>query len=138
MLDIFAELSDLTEVLRDGCQTLRRIAEALERLSPPLPASPDPVVSSYPMDDGFHLAESPEEYQSRTDQEAQLAISLGVAPWSPAFGQAISQMRQDLMKSRMEVDAEGRTVPVPALSEEGAASLIRQAFQQAKAEANRR
>jgi hypothetical protein len=146
---------------------LRRIADALERLSPSIPLSQgddqanqsslaslatgervgttreqskqskQSKTSGEPYE--FHLAESPEEYQARTDHEAALAISLGVAPWSPQFQQVLTEMRQRLTSERrMVLDEEGNQVWQEPFTASEAEDIIRQAFQLAKAEANTR
>lgn len=84
----------------------------------------------------FHVAESPSEYQERMSHEAALASSLGVAPWSPSFQRAIHEMRQDLMKPRMEVNEEGNVVRKDPYTEDEADEIIREAFRLAKSEAN--
>ena len=135
LLDIFADLSGLIDVLRDTNTVLGRIASAFERLSPPLAVVPDIDPAIRPADDSFHLAESPEEYEVRTSHEADLAVSLGVAPWSPAFQVAIDEMRQELLQPKIEVDDEGNETRT-ARSAAEADDIIRQAFQLAKSEAN--
>jgi len=151
MLDLFAELTGLTSEIRELRLVHTRIAEALERLSPPLHApasdSRDGAAASGPArplnrdanpDDGFHMAESPEEYQTRIDSEAALAASLGVAPWSPEFQRTIMEIRAELMTPRRTQDEEGNWTDTPALSAEEAEDAIRQGFQLAKAAANER
>ncbi len=137
MLDIFAELSGLTLVAQDISTSLLRIAQALERLSPPLPvveSSAQNAQNATGVSDGFYLAESPEEYQARTSKEAELAISLGVAPWSPAFQQAIQDMRSDLRGHKMK-DENGQ---VQELTEDEITQAIKDAFFEAKGQANKR
>ena len=144
MLDIFADLSGLTSVLRDILSVLLRIAESLERVAPPLastpPDQPADGLNAHPADpsaknanDGFHLSESPSEYQERIDHDAALAGSLGVAPWSPDFQRVVAEVRNDLMKARYEQGQE-----TSGLTEAEADDVIRQAFQIAKAETNAR
>jgi hypothetical protein len=86
--------------------------------------------------DSFHISESPEEYQERQSHESALAASLGVAPWSPAFEEAIRQMRSDLLKPRMETDEEGNKVWREGYTEDEADQVVRESFRLAKAAAN--
>lgn len=139
LLTVAADMGELREIRL----ALVRIAEAFERLSPPLPATisdaetpSEAERASRDRDQVFHLAESPEQYQERTNKEAALAISLGVAPWSPAFQQVIHDYRQDLLRPRMVKDEEGNETEA-VYSEAEAEDIIRQAFQLAKAEANK-
>src|SRR5580698_4422309 len=79
MFDLFAELSGLTAEVREHRLVMLRVAEALERISPPVPVPPDdaasrlrrdsPVAkaSDESQDQVHHLAESPEEWMSRMD-----------------------------------------------------------------------
>lgn len=137
MLDVVAELSGLTNELYQIRLVGVRIAEALERLSPPLPDDSE-ARSVRPPDpnEGFHLAESPEEYQERINQEAAFASSLGVAPWSPEFQKTIMEIRTEMMRPRQVQDEEtGQWSEAPALTAEEADEAIRKGFQLAKAEA---
>lgn len=120
-----------------------RIAEALERISPPLRAerAESDTVSqqsqpSQEQPQEHHLAESPEEYMSRTDHEAALAVSLGVAPWSPDFQKTIMEIRAELMKPRRYRDEEGNWQTRPPLTEAEADDAVREGFRLARAEAN--
>lgn len=137
LLTIAADMRELYEI---RC-ALTRIAEALERLSPLLPAINDAATAkagSASKEDQslrFSFAESPEEYAARTSDEAALAVSLGFAPWSPAFERLLLDMKSDLMKPRMVIDEEGNRTE-EALDEAAAEDVIRQSFQAAKAEAN--
>ena len=143
LIELSADMHELYEIR----VALTRIAEALERLSPPLP---DLTVSDEAVrqaeqryrDNGsrneFTFAESPEQYQERQSHDAALAASLGVAPWSPAFQTAIAEMRNELMETKLILDEEGRQVEVPARTEEEADQIVRDAFNLAKAQANRR
>lgn len=113
----------------DRCaRALERIADAFDRISPPpLPESDPPSQSSSHSRDEpplFYMAESPEQYQERMSAQAALAVSLGVAPWSPAFQRAVDDMRADMIKQ--------------GNNEQEADDLIRRAFQAAKSEANER
>lgn len=142
MFNLFAELTGLTAELRELRLVHVRIAEALERISPPLapdapvPGEPRPFDADH---EGFHMAESPAEYQERVDSEAAFAASLGVAPWSPDFQKTIMEIRAEMMRPRMEQDEEtGGWTEKPALSQEEADDAIRKGFQLAKAAANER
>jgi hypothetical protein len=137
LLSIIADLTGLTSELREHRAVMTRIAEALERVSPPLPVQTGKSTADLAPDQ-FYLAESPEEYQARTSAEASLAISLGVAPWSPQFQSLISQYRADLMRAKVVVNDEGQPEDRPGLTEAEAETVIRDAFQQAKAQANER
>ena len=100
------------------------------------PLGPQPIVP----EEGFHIAESGEEYEERVHHERALALSLGVAPWSPDFQEAIDSMRRDIMKRQIvqvknEETGEWNWVP-KQFSEEEADQIVREAFQLAKAEAN--
>jgi hypothetical protein len=140
LISILADLSGLTAEIREHRLVMTRIAEALERVSPPLP--PDLAAAKDTSRDGavdgFHMAESPEEYQARTNSEAELAISLGFAPWSPALQQVLSEFRSELMQPRMETNEEGQQVERPGFGADEAETIIRDAFALAKAEANQR
>jgi len=142
LFTLIADLSGLTAELRESNLLLRRIADALDRAVPPLPLpSPaDPSATDRreesPMQ--FSVAESPEQYLQRTSAEADLAISLGIAPWSPQFQQAILDMRADLMRAKVTTDEEGNRVESPGLSEAEATAIVRDAFALAKAAANER
>jgi hypothetical protein len=138
LISILADLSGIASAIDRNTLVQTRIAEALERLSPPLQIDIDERIAHTAVDDGFHLAESPEEYRERTSSEAELAISLGVAPWSPAFQKAISEMRNGLMRPRMVTDEEGKLVAVPGLDEAAASQAVRDAFAQARAQENER
>jgi cell division septum initiation protein DivIVA len=143
-LDILADLSGVRRAIEENTAQQRRIADAIERLSPPLPEATS--VAAAPASareqgsgtgarvEGFYMAESPEEYQSRIDQEAALAMSLGVAPWSPAFQQAILEMKQDILKPRIETDEEGNKVTREYTSAE-AEDILKEAFRLAQAAA---
>ena len=124
MFDLFAELSGLTAAVRDLNSTHVRIAEALERLSPPVQAYQsrvsDAATKSGAEEETYHIAESPEEYEVRQSHEAALAHSLGVAPWSPAFQRTIEEIRAELMLPRRVRDEEGNWHDRDALSEEEA------------------
>ena len=137
MFDLFSDFSELRSELFDCRSVLLRIAEALERISPPLPDYPlQSVQSSAQPDDSFHMSESGSEYESRLSHEAALAESLGVAPFSPAFQKAISEMHAELQQPRMEMNEEGIPVLRGGHTEEEADQIVRQAFQLARAEAN--
>jgi hypothetical protein len=149
MFDLFAELSGLTSEVREHRLVMVRVAEALERISPPLQAetqqpnrdsrqasAPD-VESQHERDEQVHhLAESPEEYIARIDHESDLATSLGVAPWSPDFQRTIMEVREELMKPRKYQDEEGNWKERAPLTEEEADDAVREGFRLAKAEAN--
>jgi hypothetical protein len=137
MFDLFSDFSGLRSELFDCRSVLLRIAEALERISPTLPDYPlQSVQSSAQPDDSFHMSESGSEYESRLSHEAALAESLGVAPFSPAFQKAISEMHAELQQPRMEMNEEGIPVIRGGHTEEEADQIVRQAFQLARAEAN--
>ena len=141
MFDLFSDFSGLRSELADCRSVLLRIAEALERVSPPLTNYPvvhpvQSVQSSAQPDDSFHISESGSEYESRLSHEAALAESLGVAPFSPAFQKAISEMHAELQQPRMEMNDEGIPVLRGGHTEEEADQIVRQAFQLARAEAN--
>ena len=139
MLDLLAELTGLTGVLKDILAVHLRIAEALERISPPLPDAPSPVVRPFDEREGFHLAESGEEYEARLSQEAALAAEAGVVPWNPAFKQALEDMRAEMMKTSYAVkDEQGNWTEIPPPTREEADEAIRAGFRAAKAEANER
>ena len=140
-LTFIADLSALVSELREANCSLSRIADALDRAVPPPLAAPDTEGRQTPKaddDSTFSFSESPEEYQSRTSHEANLAISLGVAPWSPAFQTALFEMRNQLMQPRVETDEEGNRVRREGYTEAEADDLVRQAFALAKAAANER
>ncbi len=143
LFQLLTDLSGLTAEVRETRLVFLRIAEALERLSPPIPAS-EPSASelststadtssSLPYE--FSLSESPEEYRARTDEEAALAVQLGFAPWSPQFQALLAEMRGDLMKPRMVTDDEGNQQEVK-LTKAEADQAIQDAFREAAAEAN--
>jgi hypothetical protein len=148
VFDLFAELSGLTAEVREHRLVMVRIAEALERVVPPLHAPPDdassrpqrdsPVAkaSDESQDQTHHLAESPEEWMSRMDHESALAESLGVAPWSPDFQRTIMEVRAELMKPRSYQDEEGNWKTREPLTEAEADDAVREGFRLAKAEAN--
>lgn len=148
MFDLFAELSGLTAEVREHRLVMLRVAEALERISPPVPVPPgdassrpqrdSPVAkaSDESQDQVHHLAESPEEYMARMDHEAALATSLGVAPWSPDFQRTIMEVRAELMKPRSYQDEEGNWKTREPLTEAEADEAVREGFRLAKAEAN--
>jgi hypothetical protein len=129
MFDLFAELSGLTAELREVRMAFVRIAEALERISPPLRGAP--VDAAQPASEQgrgieeelkFSMSESPEEWQERRNSDAALAASLNVAPWSPAFERLVAEMKSDLLQD--------------GHNEEEADGIVRDAFQLAKAQAN--
>src|SRR5580658_8841414 len=146
MFDLFAELSGLTAEVREHRLVMLRVAEALERISPPLAAPVDdgasrpqrdsPVAKASDESQVHHLAESPEEYMARMDHEAALATSLGVAPWSPDFQRTIMEVRAELMKPRSYQDEEGNWETREPLTEAEADDAVREGFRLAKAEAN--
>lgn len=150
MFDLFAELSGLTAEVREHRMVMLRIAEALERISPPVPVPQEDAASrpqrdspvakasdeSQAQDQVHHLAESPEEWMSRMDHESALAESLGVAPWSPDFQRTIMEVRAELMKPRSYQDEEGNWKTREPLSEAEADEAVREGFRLAKAEAN--
>jgi len=143
LISILADLSGIAAAIERNTAVQTRIAEALERLSPPLRIMASDLAGSAGasgtrFDDGFHLAESPEEYQERTNSEAALAMSLGVAPWSAAFQKAILEMRNGLMRPTMVMNDEGNLVETPGLDEAAAAQAVRDAFAQARAQENER
>lgn len=129
-LTFVSDLSNLTNELRESRLVLLRIAEAMERLSPPLPASDhvSNAASTSPSDpaDGCYMSESPEEYQARTDEDKALALSFGMAPWSPLAVDAIRKYREELMKP--EVDSNGQETRRTA---EEANAIIREGFETA-------
>lgn len=136
LLTLHADMSGIASALD-------RIAAALERISlilfPPLPDSQTtgPANTS---ENHFYMSESPEEHEARTTRENELAISLGVAPWSPAFQTALNEMRSEIMKPRQVINEEGEqpTASTEQYTHEEADDIIRKAFQQAKAQANAR
>jgi hypothetical protein len=153
MFDLFAELSGLTAEVREHRLVMLRIAEALERISPPL--QPDGERDSDAGTSGagearrragseeesyseHYLAESPEEYMARTDRESALAMSLGVAPWSPDFQKSIMEVRAELMKPRVWQDEEGNWQTREALTEAEADDSVREGFRIAKSASNER
>ena len=145
MLDIFAELSGLTSEVREHRLVMLRIAEALERLAPPPRIEPErqqsesdtaKAVEDSQHDDVHYLAESGEEYEARVNHEANLAVSLGVAPWSPDFQRTIMEVRAELMKPRRYQDEEGNWQTRAPLTEAEADEAVREGFRLAKAEAS--
>jgi len=145
LISLFADLSGLTMAVRENTSVLVRIAEALERVSPPLPPAPDVV--GHDVDDnvsaaGFSqqatVAETPAEYEARSSWEYDLALSLGMAPWSPQVQVLLHEMRQELMKPKMVPDEEGTGQREIALTEAEAVQAIRDAFQEAIGQANTR
>lgn len=138
LLTIVSDLAGLTAAVRENTSVLTRIAEAFERVSPPIPAAPDADAKLPPMPDGFFMSESPAEYEARTRWEAELAISLGMAPWSPQVQLLLQQMRADLMQPRIVTNEEGTEQSEVTLTSEEAIQAIRDAFREAAAEANTR
>ena len=139
LISVLADLSGLTAELREIRLVMSRVADALDRIAPaplPLPSTSGSDSPDLPDLPSYGIAESPEEYQARTSAEASLAVSLGFAPWSPAFQEIITQFRADLMKSKLVLNEEGQQVETPGLSEDEAHAIIREAFGIAKAEAN--
>lgn len=134
LIDILADVSGVVK-------QLRRIADALERRYPPPAPTPKPSAKAKPHQEEepvFHFAESPEQYQQRVSHESDLAISLGVAPWSPAFQKAIEELRSDIMKPRQEqsTNEQGEIVSVTReYSEAEADDVIRESFRLAQASA---
>ena len=140
MFDLFAELSGLVAEVREHRLVLVRVAEALERLSPPLraeaeaPAERHESSARVPSEEDVHyLSESPEEYLVRQSREAALAESLGVAPWSPELQRTIMEVRAELMKPRRYQDEQGNWQTRPELSEEEADQAVRDGFRIARA-----
>lgn len=145
MFDLLSDVSGLVQELRDLRAVLVRGVEALERLSPPLPAF-NPGQTSEP-DSGnpavtfenITFAESPEQYQSRMDTDAELAVQLGIAPWSPDFQSAVADFRNGLMRTKVALNEEtGENEETPGLSKEEADRVIKEAFRSARAEENHR
>jgi hypothetical protein len=96
IIDIFSDVSGLTRELSACRGELRRIADAMERLSPlpPLdrPAAPGlkaPLQHSY--------SETADEYRARQAEETELASLLKYAPDSPDFQRIIQEMRAGLI-----------------------------------------
>ena len=125
-LSVLAEITGLTAAIDRNTAQLRRIADAVEHAFPPPPVPPEPSTAPHE----FHVAESPEEYQERVNEEAQFAAGLNVAPWSPEFQQALANMRSDIMQARKDDGS--------PFSHEEADQIIRQAFLEAKAHTNAR
>ena len=137
LIDVYADLSGLTSVIRECRDALIRIADALERVSPPIPASPESnsPQSSEPYE--HHLSESGAEYQERVAGEASLANSLGVAPWNPDFQRVVSEIRDELTRPRRIQDADtGEWLDSPPLSPAEVDDAIRKGFQEARAAQN--
>lgn len=139
------------EALNEIGKQLCRIADTLDRAIPPAPRpvtdEPDTstavgrgdVFDSQPQSlSAPSFAESGEEYDARIQHEHDLADSLGVASFNPEFRAAIDQMRRDLMSQRRVINEAGETVEAEGYTEEEADQIVRQAFQQAKAQGNER
>ena len=117
---------------------LRRIADALDRAYPIPPTSSRRAFSSdFGAGGGeeadlagqqHFMAESPEQYQARVNNQSDLASSLGVAPWSPDFQALIDEMRKQLQQPRMEANEDGQYAEVPGYDEEESDRIVRQAF----------
>lgn len=138
-IDILADVSGLVAAIDRNTAVETRIAEALERLSPPVPLPPEERPDGQPIPDSLNhpsFAESPEQYQERVDSEAAFALSLGVAPWSPAFQVAINEMRQELLKPKVEVNEETGERIERQYTEAEADEIVRDAFKLARAQAN--
>lgn len=127
-------------------ESWKKIVSVLERIVP-LPPAPRTSITTAatasepgqgPEDQSFHFSESGEEYESRISHEHDLALSLGVAPWSPAFQEAIDQMRRDIMKPRIEYEGEGDQLKevLKQYTEAEADDLVREAFRLAQASAS--
>jgi hypothetical protein len=146
LLTIIANMDELREIRL----SLTRIAEALELISPPLlavsstsgygaetPSEADRASRQTEPQTEPLFAESPEQYEERMDQLVSLAAQLNVAPGSPAFHRAIAEMRSDLLQPRIERDEETGEESVEQFTEEQADQVIRDAFREAKADANK-
>jgi hypothetical protein len=141
VLDLFSDLTGLTAELRELRLVHVRIAEALERLSPPVRAADVQPIGAQPgppLDEEFYIAESPADYEARIHAENSLAASLGVASWSPDFQRTIMEVRAELMQSRRYQDEEGNWQTRDPLTEDEADEAVRKGFQLARAEANTR
>ena len=142
LLNLVAEMTGVTSELTACRVALVRIAEALERISPPLPASAptDSAADSSRLENAFYMAESPEEYQVRTSAESDFVTNLGFAPWSPHAQELIAQLRSDLMRTKFIVGEDGERQEQTGLSASEADVVIKDAFRIARAEeeANRR
>ena len=121
-LEIVSDLAGLTGEIRSSRLALERIAEALERISPPTPIPPEPPENA--REPLMTVAESPHDYVARTNRESELAHSLGVAEWNPDFQAAIDEFRGAIVESGVS-DAE-------------AEDILRKAFFEARAERSRK
>jgi hypothetical protein len=141
LLSIIADVTGLTGEIRESNVLLRRIAEALERVSPPLPSRDLP---GHPPADpdapppAHSFAESPLEYESRTSREAALAQSLGFAGWSPDFQKLLWEERERLMQPSRYRNEEGEWVETPERTESEAEACLREAVGIAKSAYNTR
>jgi len=155
-----AVMTDIATAIHQNNDLLCRIAEALEKRPTPKAISPEyeeylvkkygwdrfrsdpppcgpPVPKMTDEPQRFHVAESPEEHQERTSKEAALAISLGVAPWSPDFEKAITYMRNEVLRSpKIELDGEGNEISRRPYTEAEADDIVREGFLLAKGIAN--
>jgi hypothetical protein len=129
LIDLIADVTGLTK-------QLARIADALERAYPP--RQQQKTTPYAPEDQVHYVADSPEQHHERTDREAGLANSLGVAPWSPDFQSVVTQMKTDMMRTHYEVGEDGERITVPGATEAEVEDLIRQAFREARAQENTR
>jgi hypothetical protein len=127
-VSLFTFIADLSGVAAQ----LRRIADALDRAYP-IPPAPsrrrdrgEAADLAGPMQ--HHMAESPEQYQARMNNQSDLASSLGVAPWSPDFQALVDEMRKSLQQPRMEMNEDNEYYEVPGYSEAEADGIVRQAF----------
>jgi hypothetical protein len=136
LIDVYADLSGLTSEIRECRAALVRMAEALERVSPPIPEAPEPNSPQSPEPYEHHLSESGSEYQERVAGEASLATSLGVAPWNPDFQRVVAGIRDELTRPRRIQDEEGKWVDSPALTAAEADDAIRKGFIEARAAQN--
>jgi hypothetical protein len=135
LFSFVSDLSGLTKRVEEALPLLARIAEALERIAPPIPLPIQPKGGSL-AEHTFHFAESPGEYEARRRADGDLAFQLGVAPWSPDFERLVSEIKTSLEEPQAEWDEEKQQwVEKPGLDAAQAERTIREAFAIAQAAA---
>jgi hypothetical protein len=136
LINIISDVSGLTSELRESRFALTRIAEALERLSPPVTGEDVQARPKLtPEQTVHHMAETPEQYELRMAQQSEFALTLGMNPSSPEFVDVINSFRQMLTEPRMEQNEQGGYEEKTFTQEESEA-IIREAFAQAQSAVN--
>jgi hypothetical protein len=136
LLNIISDVSGLTHELRESRIALTRIAEALERLSPLTLDSEAglPQAKLTPEETVHHMAETPEEYEARIASQSEFALGLGINPSSPEFLAVVDAFRQQLTRSRMDINDDG-DYEEQTFTPEEAETIISQAFETAQTRA---